>query len=164
MFGVLVKRAWSVKYLLVLLVVVALSARLTDGGDDVVWPAAAILAKPGSFCSITAAITMVTAVVEATVVVASVVRAVIIAARFAMSARILVEAHLGFLCIGVLVGGSYHLADTGWRLTVEFGAKLAVVESSDKGGDDFSFRDVGDRVPHLRETPDVAAECNTSSV
>ena len=33
-----------------------------------------------------------------------------------------------------------------------------MVESSNKGGDDFSFRDVGDRVPHLRETPDVAME------
>ena len=33
-----------------------------------------------------------------------------------------------------------------------------MVESSDKGGDDFSFCDVGDRVPHLRETLDVAAE------
>ena len=33
-----------------------------------------------------------------------------------------------------------------------------MVESSDKGGDDFSFRDVGDRVPHLGETPDVATE------
>ena len=32
-FGVLVKRAWAIKDLLVLLVVVALGARLTDGGD-----------------------------------------------------------------------------------------------------------------------------------
>ena len=33
-----------------------------------------------------------------------------------------------------------------------------MVESSDKGGDDFSFRDVGDRVPHLGEALDVATE------
>ena len=33
-----------------------------------------------------------------------------------------------------------------------------MVESSDKGGDHFSFRDVGDRVPHLGETLDVAVE------
>ena len=33
-----------------------------------------------------------------------------------------------------------------------------MVVSSDESGDDFSFRDVGDRVPHLGETPDVAAE------
>ena len=75
-----------------------------------------------------------------------------------MSARILIEAHLGFLGISVLVGGSYHFANTGGRLVVEFGANLAMVESSDKGNDDFSFHDVGDRVPHLGETPDVAAE------
>ena len=75
-----------------------------------------------------------------------------------MSACILVEAHLGFLGVGVLVGGSYHFTDTSGRLAVEFGAKLAMVESSDRGGDDFSFRDVGNRVPHLGETLDVAAE------
>jgi len=78
--------------------------------------------------------------------------------RWSLSVCILVEAHLGFLCIGVLVGGSYHFTDTSRWLTVEFGAKLAMVESSDKGGDDFSFHDVGDRVPHLKEMPDVATE------
>ena len=36
MFGVLVKRAQAIEDLLVLLVVVALGARLTDGSDDVV--------------------------------------------------------------------------------------------------------------------------------
>ena len=75
-----------------------------------------------------------------------------------MSAYILIEAHLGFLGVDILVGGSYHFVDTGGRLAVEFGAKLAMVESSDKGGDDFSFRDVGNRVPHLREASNVAAE------
>ena len=33
-----------------------------------------------------------------------------------------------------------------------------MVESSDKGGDDFSFRAVGNRVPHLGEMPDIAVE------
>ena len=97
---------------------------------------------------------MVATVVRAAVAVAS----VVVAVRQAMSACILVEAHLSFLGVGVLVGSGDHLADTGGRLAVEFGAKLAMVDSSDKGGDDFSFRDVGNRVPHLREMPNVAAE------
>ena len=33
-----------------------------------------------------------------------------------------------------------------------------VIESLDKGGDDFCFRDVGNRSPHLRKTSDVATE------
>ena len=41
---------------------------------------------------------------------------------------------------------------------VELGAKLAVVESSDEGGDDLSFYDVGDRVPCLGKASDVATE------
>ena len=101
---------------------------------------------------------MVTAVIEAAVVVASVVGAVIVAARWAISARILIEAHLGFLGIDVLVGHSDHLADAGRWLAVEFGAKLAMVESSDEGGDDLSFRDVGNRIPHLGKASDVATE------
>ena len=88
---------------------------------------AVILARPGSFCSITAAITIVTAVVETTVVVASVVGAVVIAARWAMSARIFIEAHLGFLGVGVLVGSSDHLTNACGRLAVEHGAKLVMV-------------------------------------
>ena len=75
-----------------------------------------------------------------------------------MSARILVEAHLGFLGVSVLVGSSDHLVDASGRLAVEFGAKLAMVESSDEGGDDLSFRDVGNRIPHLGETSNVAVE------
>ena len=104
------------------------------------------------------AVMMVTAVVVVVVIVASVIRVITVVACWVMSAHILVEAHLGFLGIGVLVGSSYHFADTGGRLVVEFGAKLAMVESSDKGGDDLSFCDVGNRVPHLGETSDVAAE------
>ena len=67
---------------------------------------------------------------------------VVVAARRAMSARIFVEAHLGFLGVGVLVGSSDHLANAYGRLAVELGAKLAMVESSDEGGDDLSFHDV----------------------
>ena len=58
-FGILVKRAWAIEDLLVLLIVVVLGTRLIDDGDDVVWLAAMILARLGSFCSITAAVTMV---------------------------------------------------------------------------------------------------------
>ena len=32
------------------------------------------------------------------------------------------------------------------------------MESSDKGGDDLYFRDVGNRIPHLGKTSDVATE------
>ena len=62
---------------------------------------------------------MVTAVVAAAVAVALVIGAVIIAARWAMSAHILVEAHLSFLGVGVLVSGHNHLANPYWRLAVE---------------------------------------------
>ena len=55
MSGVLVERARAIEDLLVLLVIVALGARFIDGGDDVVWPAAAILTRPGSFWPITIA-------------------------------------------------------------------------------------------------------------
>ena len=106
----------------------------------------------------TAAVAMVVVVIGAAVVVASVVGAVVVAARWAMSARILVEAHLGFLSISVLVGSSDLLADACGRLVVEFGAKLTMVETLDEGGDDLSFRDVGNRIPHLRKASDVATE------
>ena len=32
------------------------------------------------------------------------------------------------------------------------------MKSSDEGGDDLSFRDVGNRIPHLRKVSDVATE------
>ena len=143
---------------MVLFIVDVLGVRLTDGGDNVVWLAAVILARFWSFYSMMATITMVTAVVEAAVVVASVVGAVVVATRWAMSARILVEAHLGFLGVGVLVASSDHLAEASGRLAVEFGAKLVMVESSDEGGDDLSFRDVGNRIPHLGKASNVAVE------
>ena len=75
-----------------------------------------------------------------------------------MSARILIEAHLGFLGVDVLVGGRDHLANPCRRIAVELGAKLAVMESSDEGGDNLSFCDVGNRIPHLGKVSDVATE------
>ena len=163
MFGVLVKRARAVEVLLVLLVVVALGARLIDGGDNVVWLVAMILARLGSFCSIMAAVTMVTAAVEVAVVVESVVGAVVVAVRRAMGGHILVEARLGFLGVGVLVGSSDHLANACWWLVVELGAKLAMVESSGEGGDDLSFHDVGNRIPHLEKASNVCGGAWTAS-
>ena len=142
MSGILVERAQAVEDLLVLLVVVALGARFVDGGDDVVWPMAVILTRLGSFWPITIAVTVVTAVVEAAFIVVS----VVVVVCWAMSARILIEAHLGFLSVGVLVGSHDHLANPCGRLAVELGAKLAVMESSDDGGDDLRFRNVRNRI------------------
>jgi len=85
---------------------------------------------------------MVTTVFVAAVVVAAVIRAVIVAACWAMSTRILIEMHLGFLGVGILVGGCDHLTDPSGRLVIELGAKLMVMESSDEGGDDLGFHDV----------------------
>ena len=101
---------------------------------------------------------MMNAVVIAAVAVASVVGAVVTAPSWVMSARIHIEAHLGFLGIGVLVGGYDHLADPSGRLAVELGAKLAVMESLDEGGDDLGFCDVWNRIPHLGKMSDVAVE------
>ena len=109
-------------------------------------------------CPITTAIAMVAAVVGVVVAVAPVIGAIVIAVRWAMSACILVEAHLGFLGTSVLVGGHDHLANPCGRLAVELGAKLAVMESLDEGGDDLSFRDVGNTIPHLGKASDVAME------
>ena len=41
---------------------------------------------------------------------------------------------------------------------IEFGAEVMVMESSDKGGDDFLFRDVGNRIHHLEKLSDVTME------
>ena len=143
---------------MVLLIIVALGARLTDGGDDVFWLAVVILARPMSSCPITTTVMMVAAVVGAAVTVAPVVGVVVVAVRWARGAHILVEAHLSFLGVSVLVGSSDHLANAcGW-LVVELGAKLAMVESLGEGGDDLSFRDVGNRIPYLRKASNVAAE------
>ena len=56
-----------------------------------------------------------------------------------MSSRILIEVHLGFFGVGVLVGGCDHLTNPSGWLAVELGAKLAVMESLDEGGDEFSL-------------------------
>ena len=141
-----------------MLIVVALGARFINGGDDVVWLAMAILTRFGSFWPIKVAVTMVTAIIIAAVVVASVIGAIVVAVCWAMSARILVETHLSFLGVGVLVSGRDHLANPYGRLAVELGAKLAMVESLGEGGDDLSFYDVGNRIPHLEKASDVATE------
>ena len=112
----------------------------------------------GSFRSITAAVLVETTIVIVAVVVASVVGAVVVAVRRAICARIFVETHLSFLRVSVLVGDRDHIVDAyGW-LVVELGTELAVMKSSDKGGDDLSFRDVGNRIPHLGKASDVATE------
>ena len=75
-----------------------------------------------------------------------------------MSARILVEANFGLFSIGVLIGGRDHVTNPLWRLMIEFGAKVTVMESSDKGGDDFCFHDVGNRISHLGKMSNVATK------
>ena len=63
MSGILVERAHAIKDLLVLLVVVALAARFFNGGDNVIWSAAAILTRFIPFWPITATVPMMTTVV-----------------------------------------------------------------------------------------------------
>ena len=63
-----------------------------------------------------------------------------------------------FFIVGVLVGSRNHLANPRGRLAVELGVKITVMESLDEGGDDLSFCDVGNRIPHLRKASDVATE------
>ena len=109
-----------------------------------------ILSRLGSFWLITAAVPVETAVVVAAIIMASVVGAVVVAVRRAICARIFVETHLSFLSVGVLVGSHDHLTDACRRLAVELGMELAVMKSSNEGGDDLSFRDIGNRIPHLR--------------
>ena len=75
--AVLVERARALEDLLVLLVIVALGARFINGGNDVVWSAAAILTSSGPFWPITTTVLMVAAVVVAAVTVASFVGPVI---------------------------------------------------------------------------------------
>jgi hypothetical protein len=138
----------------------------------VIWSVAAILTSFVSIWPISSAVPMetvvivaatvvlsvVVAVVVAAIVVLSIVVAVVVAARRAISARFFIKTHLRFLGIGVLVGNCDHLADSGRWLPVELRTEFSVMKSSDEGGDDFSFRDVGNRIPHLREVSDVATE------
>ena len=86
MLTVLVERARAFKNLLELLIIFALGARFVNSGDDVVWSAAAILTRFGSFELITATVPMVFAVIVAAVTVVLVVGSLIAAASWAMSA------------------------------------------------------------------------------
>ena len=101
---------------------------------------------------------MVPMVVVAAVTVASFVKAIIAAVSWVMSARILVEENFSLFSVSVLIGGRDHLANPLWRLTIEFGTEVTVMESSNKGGDDFYFRDVGNRIPHLEKSFDVTTK------
>ena len=143
---------------LVLLIIVTFGTRFVNGGDDVVWSAAVILTSFGPFRLITTTVMMVVVVVIAAVTVASFVGAIIAAVSWAVSARILVEANFGLFSVGVLISGRDHLANPFWWLTIEFGAEVTVMESLDKGGDDFCFCDVGNRIPHLGKASDVTVE------
>ena len=75
-----------------------------------------------------------------------------------MSACILFEAYFGLFDVGVLIGGRNHLTNPLRQLAIELGAEVGVMESSNKGGDDLCFHDVGNRIPHLRKASDVAIE------
>ena len=112
----------------------------------------------GPFWPITTTVPMVTAVVVAAVAVALLVGLLVTAVSWAMSVCILVEAYFGLFGIGILIGGCNHLANPLRWLAIEFGAEVAVMECSDEGGDDLYFHDVGNSVPHLRKTSDVAME------
>ena len=141
-----------------MLVIVTLGTRFVNSGDDMVWSMAMILTRLGSFWMITATVPMVTVVVVAAVAVALVDGSLVPMASWAMSTRILIEAYFGIFGIGVLIGSCYHLADPLRRLAIELGAEVVVMESSDEGDDDLSFRDVRNRIPHLRKASDVAME------
>ena len=71
MLCVLVERAWAIEDLLILLIVVALRTWFINDGDDVVWSAAAVLTRFGSFWPITATVLMVAAIIVAAVTMAS---------------------------------------------------------------------------------------------
>ena len=73
-----------------------------------------------------------------------------------MSARILIEAYFGLFGISILIGSRNHLTNPLRRLVIELGAEVVVMESSNEGGDDLCFRDVGNRIPHLGKSSDVA--------
>ena len=99
---------------------------------------------------------MKAAVIVAVVAVASIVGLLVAAVSWAMSARILIEMYFSLFGIGILIGGHNHLANPLRWLAIELGVEVAVMESLDEGGDDIYFHDVGNRIPHLRKTSDVA--------
>ena len=156
--AILVERARTLKDLLVLLIIVVLGVRFINSNNDVVWSAVAILTRFGPFWPITATVPLVTVVIVAAVPMALVVGSLIAAASWAMSSRILIEAHFGLFDVSVLISSRNHLANSLWRLAIELGAEVAGIESSDEGGYDLSFRDVRNRVPHLRKASDVATD------
>ena len=75
-----------------------------------------------------------------------------------MSVCILIKAYFGLFGVGVLIDDRNHLANPFRWLAIELGAKVTVMESSDDGGDDLYFRNVGNRIPHLGRAFDVATE------
>ena len=89
-----------------------------------------ILTSFRPFRPIAATVLMVATVIIAAVTVASLVEALIAMASWAVSAHILVEVNFGLFSVGVLISGHDHLANPLWRLTIEFGAEVAVMESS----------------------------------
>ena len=101
---------------------------------------------------------MVAIVIVAAIAVALVVGSLIAVASWATSDYILIEAYFSLFGVGVLIGGCNHLANPLWRLAIELGAEVTVMESSGEGGDDFRFHDVGIRIPHLGKTSDIAME------
>ena len=98
---------------------------------------------------------MVTVVIVAAIAMVSVVRSLVAATSSAMSTHILVEAYFDLFGVGVLIGGRNHLANPFWRLAIELGAEVIVMESLDDGGDDLCFHDVGNRIPHLGKMSDI---------
>ena len=111
----------------------------------------------GSFWPITTTVLMVIAIIIVVVTVAPVIWSLVIAVSWAMSARIFVEAHFGLFGVGILIDGCYHLADPPRRLAIELGTEVTMMESSNEGGDDLCFRDVGNIIPHLRKASDMAS-------
>ena len=73
-----------------------------------------------------------------------------------MSARILVEAYFGLFGVGVLIDGCNHLTNPLRRLAIELRVEVAVIDSSDEGGDDLCFCDIGNIIPYLKKASDVA--------
>ena len=73
-----------------------------------------ILTSFRPFWLITATVLMVAAVVVVADTVASFIEVIVAAARWAVSARILVEANFGLFSVGVLIGGRDHLANPFW--------------------------------------------------
>ena len=101
---------------------------------------------------------MVTTVIVEAVAMALVIGSHVAMMSWAMSARVPVEAYFGLFGVDVLIGGRNHLANPLRWLAIELGAEVTVMESPDEGGDDLSFCDIRNRIPHLRKTSDVAME------